>query len=496
MSQRLVILGSIAVGALLVALLAWNPSRDRTRHAQGPPLLVYCAAGLQPAIEPAVRAFEAETGARVQIQYGGSGTLLANLRVSRVGDLFVAADHFFIEIARSNALLAEVIPLARLTPTIAVARGNPKAIRSLDDLLREDVHLVLANPDAAAIGRVVRDTLLARGTWDRFETRARAFKPTVNDLANDLKLGTADAAIVWDATVRQYPELDAVPDATFADAASEVAVGVLEACTQPAAALALARFLAAPERGGRHMAEHGFAPVAGDPWVRSPELILFSGGVNRVAIEETLRAFEAREGVGIQRVYNGCGILTAQIRAGQKPDGYFACDVSFMRTVGDEFHAAVELAETRMVIATPPGNPRGLQSLQDLARPGLKVGLANEEQSALGALSARLLRKHGWLEAVMANVVVQTPTADLLVNQLRAGGLDAVVVYEANTRAAGEAIAVIPISLDGATAIQPLAVGRQTRYPQLMRRLMDTLCSEESRRRFETTGFRWRVPSP
>ena len=83
MSQRLVILGSIAVGALLVALLAWNPSRDRTRHAQGPPLLVYCAAGLQPAIEPAVRAFEAETCARGQIQYGGSGTLLPNLRASR-----------------------------------------------------------------------------------------------------------------------------------------------------------------------------------------------------------------------------------------------------------------------------------------------------------------------------------------------------------------------------------------------------------------------------
>ena len=37
--------------------------------------------------------------------------------------------------------------------------------------------------------------------------------------------------------------------------------------------------------------------------------------LNRVAIEESLREFEAREGARVTRVYNGCGILTAQIRA-------------------------------------------------------------------------------------------------------------------------------------------------------------------------------------
>jgi len=39
------------------------------------------------------------------------------------------------------------------------------------------------------------------------------FKPTVNDLANDVKIGTVDAAIVWDATVKQYAEMVAVPEA-------------------------------------------------------------------------------------------------------------------------------------------------------------------------------------------------------------------------------------------------------------------------------------------
>ena len=39
--------------------------------------------------------------------------------------------------------------------------------------------------------------------------------PTVNDVANAVKLGTVDAGIVWDAVMAQYPTLDmvAVPEA-------------------------------------------------------------------------------------------------------------------------------------------------------------------------------------------------------------------------------------------------------------------------------------------
>ena len=36
------------------------------------------------------------------------------------------------------------------------------------------------------------------------------FKPTVNEVANDVKIKTVHAGIVWDATVRQYPELETV----------------------------------------------------------------------------------------------------------------------------------------------------------------------------------------------------------------------------------------------------------------------------------------------
>lgn len=498
-SARAIILGSVILAVGLIVAL-WYPNRpSTTTSSSSEPLVLYCAAGLKSALEPAVQEYQKRYQRPVHIQYGGSGTLLGNLKVAPSGDLFLAADTFHLDLARTEGLVAEVLPLARLHPVLAVPLGNPKQLRQLNDLLRPDVQFVLANPEAAAVGRLVRQQLESLGRWNSFSQAAKAFKPTVNDLANDLKLGAADAAIVWDATVRQYPELEAIPLAEFTDAHSAVAIGVLHASRQPQAALHFARFLTARDAGLPHFAQHGFSVIDGDRWVETPDILFYSGGVNRVAIEDTLRQFEQREGIRIRRVYNGCGILTAQIRAGQKPDGYFACDVPFLDSVQSNFHPGLKLAETSVVIATPPGNPLDLVELSDLTRPGLKLGVANEQQSALGTLTANLLRQNHLFDGIMSNVVVQTPTADLLVHQLRLGGLDAVIVYLVNTIAASNAIHVVPIDLPGAVAVQPLAIGRQTDFPHLLERLAHTLRAAESQERFRNNGFRWLdlpVPAP
>lgn len=483
------LLGSgLAVVGLVLLLVLGRPGRPGPT-TETKPLVLFCAAGLKPPVEAVAKAYEQEFGISVQVQYGGSGTLLANLTVADRGDLFLAADDTYLELARSNGLLAEVVPLARLTPVIAVARGNPRGVRGPDDL--PSLPVALANPEAAAVGRTARDLLRRSGQWASLADRVKVFKPTVNDVANDIKLGAVDAGIVWDATVRQYPELEAVRVAAFDAHPQSVSIGVLKSSQQPTAALRFARYLGAPERGLREFAGRGYEVVAGDAWEEVPEVVLFSGGVNRVAIEETLNRFEEREGARVTRVYNGCGILVSQMKAGQHPDAYFACDVSFMSQVTDLFPTAANLAQTDMVLVVPRGNPKGLTSLEDLTQSGLRIGLANAEQSALGALTARLLTAHGVLDRVMPNVRVQTPTADLLVNQIRGGSLDAVVVYRANTMYLGDALMVVPLPDPDASAIQPYAVGRNSKHRFLMERLRATLESAESRGRFESNGFRW-----
>ncbi len=474
-----------------------NPETAVPEAAGAPPLLLYCAAGIKAPVQAVVDEYRDTSGAIVRVQYGGSGTLLSQLRVAKQGDLYLAGDSSYIDLAREQGLVAESIPVAYLRPVIAVPKGNPKGIASIADLLAEEVRTSLGLPEAASVGRQSKELLSKIGLWERIgaavENRG-VFKPTVNEVAIDVEIGAVDAGIVWDATVAQFPELEAVPIREAKDFVLTVSVGVLRSCERPAAALRFARYLTARDRGLPIFAEHGFRPVEGDTWAATPEVLYFSGGVNRVAIEKTLDAFQRREGCRVLTSYNGCGILVGQMKLGERPDIYHSCDISFMRDITELFDPAVNVSETDMVIATPKGNPKGIQSLEDLAKDGMEIGLANEEQSALGALTARLLEANGLYERVVRNAISRTPTADLLVNQVRTGSLDAVVVYRANTAVSASELEVISLEVPEAIAIQTYAIGKNSGHKQLAGRLLEAIGSAKSQQRYQEAGFRWLVP--
>lgn len=489
----LVVIGSLAVAAVLVALLLWQSRNSQmARGAGGKPLLVFCAAGIKPPVEAIAREYEQTFGVRVQLQYGGSGTLLSNLRVAEAGDLFLAADESYMKSAREFGLLAETIPLARQRPVIAVAKGNPKNIRTLEDLRRTDVRVAAANPDAASIGRTVRALLQQAGQWAELEKRVTVFKPTVNDVANDVKIGSVDAGIVWDATARQYPELEFVAVPSFDAATETISIGVLKRSQQPAAALRFARYLGARDKGLKQFGKFRYEPVDGDEWAESPEIVLFSGAMLRPGIEKTLKEFEQREGCRFTTVYNGCGVLVAQMRTGQRPDAYFSCDTSFMKSVADLYLDPVNVVDNHLMIIVQKGNPKGIQTVHDLTKPGLRVGLPHHEKSAMGNIAWKMLVQMNVYDALGQNLKVESPTGDFLINQIRTGSLDAIIACRSNWTGVREHLDAVPIDDPLARMTQPYAVGRNTRYKQMMARLQDALTTAASRERFEAEGFGWR----
>ena len=192
-------------------------------------------------------------------------------------DLFIAADDFYTDKAVTDGLAAETLPIAQQRPVVAVRKDCAKQINSLDDLLQPGISVAVADPEQAAVGKAVR-TLLEKieidGTnrWKQLEERVTAdgvFKPTVNDIANDVKLGAVDAAVVWDSTLAMpeysedlkavsIPELDADPDL--------ISVAVLRSSTDPTAALRFARFLTARDQGLKTFEKFGTRPVEGDVW--------------------------------------------------------------------------------------------------------------------------------------------------------------------------------------------------------------------------------------
>ncbi len=485
--------------ASLVALLGllWllpdsRLPRQANDAAARPPLVIYCAASNRAVIETILADYKAEFGVTVHVQFGASQSLLSAAEISGTGDLFLPADDSYLEICRQRGLIAEALSLAEMQAVLAVRKDASQAPKTLADLLQPGVKLVQANPDAAAIGKMTRDQLTASNRWDALAAATISFKGTVNEVANDIKVGAADAGIVFDAVLHTYPDLQGIELPELAGVRARVTVGVLKKSAQPTQALHLARYLAAPEKGLRRYAEFGFRPVNGDLWADVPELTLYAGSMLRPAIEQTLTQFEQREGVRVIRVYNGCGILVAQMQAGKVPDAYFACDVEFMNQVHDLFPEPDDVSRNELVILVPKGNPQKLRTLQDLGRAGLRVGIGHEKQCAMGWLTQRTLVEGGVQTEVMQNVTVQTPTGDMLVNQMRAGSLDAAVAYLSNAAGSAEFLDALRIpDLKCAVATQPYGIAKQTKSPHLAQRLRERLLSVDSRTEFEAQGFRW-----
>lgn len=461
-------------------------------NSQAEPLVLYCAASNRAVVDAIRKEYEAEYGRQVQVEFGPSQTLLSKMEVSHTGDLYLPADDSFLEIARDKKIVQEVLQLAEMKATLAVRKGNPKSIHVWADLLKPDIKLIQASTEASAIGKLTKARLSQKNLWTELDGATDAYLTTVNDVANDVMVGAADVGIVYDAILASYKELESIPLADLSEMVSKVAVGVVSSSKQPAQALHFARYLSAHDRGGKVYKQFGFTTVDGDTWKDIPELNLFAGSMLRPAIDETITAFEEREGVRVSRVYNGCGILVAQMKAGQLPDAYFACDREFMNQVRDVFPNPVDVSQNQLVILVKKGNPLNVRTLRDLTRKGLRVGIGHEKQCAMGWITQNTFREGGIQTEVMENVTVQTPTGDMLVNQLKAGSLDAAVAYISN--AAGSADELDAIVIEGiqcATAIQPWGVAAKTEYPQLTNRLYEKLRSAESRDIFSSEGFGW-----
>src|SRR5262245_19063449 len=96
-------LSSVVVLAVLVVLLVWD--QERPPEPDRRPLVVSCAAGLRKPFEEAARDYERDYGVKVLPDFRGSDTLLAGIRTSRRGDLYIPADSDYIDLARKEDLL-------------------------------------------------------------------------------------------------------------------------------------------------------------------------------------------------------------------------------------------------------------------------------------------------------------------------------------------------------------------------------------------------------
>jgi molybdate transport system substrate-binding protein len=458
-------------------------------------LIVHCAEAMRIPLTAIAAEFEKEHGQKVELRFGPSQTILANLQLTKTGDLFIPADESFIRMAKNKGLIKDVLNVAQMRAVVIVNPKLDRTIATWDDFLAPSNKIGLANTEITAIGKIIKQQLEADNRWAELEKRQPTYLGNVNEVANSARVGSIDVGIVWDVIAQPHADLKQVKLKELENVTARVQVALTAFSKQEANSLRFARYLRAKDKGALHLKKQGYSDInEGDTMDKRPELVVYAGAMLRPAVEASLIEFEKRENVRITRIYNGCGILVSQMKTGDVPDLYFACDTSFMSMVQDQFKDPASVSNNQLMITTKKGNPKQVYELKDLAKPGLRVGIGHEQQCALGALTKETFLLNKLYTEINKNVKVQSPSGDMLVNQIRTGSLDVVVAYRSNIAPFADELDGIPITgVKCATPSQPIAVSKSSAHPELSRKLMEYLQTADSRARFEKLGFGWEV---
>lgn len=491
---------------IVVASLMWFESDSLKSDKPTQAIVVYCAAGMRKPVEEAASSFQKEFGVEVRLDYGSSGELEGKLELERTShtprcDLYIPADLSFAERVQEKGLTHESIPLARFELILATSQSQPQtpSIQSLEALLKDTIAYGICDEKAGA-GKKTREILRNLNLWNDIQSQARVTFPRVTELAGAIKTSeTVQAGFIWDSTAKQFG-LDIIALSELENNSSDISANVVTTSQNPTWALRFARYLAAPDKGAPLFEKHHFTPAGGDAWELKPEVVFYCGGVNRDAIASTLNRFQEREGCLIKTQFAGCGTLVGSIQSGRLnlPDAFMTCDTSYMSMVQGDFQRATDVSSTHICMLVRKGNPKKIQTLQDLAKPGISIGTTDPQMSTLGALSHAIFEDIGIKQALnhQQSIIVTAPTAHELILQMEGHDkLDVALVYEANCQHLESNVETVAIDHPLALATQNIAAARQTRFPALMARLMTEVLSAESKQSFTEHGFQWEAPS-
>ncbi len=239
------LLASLAfVGACGWALVALVPER------KDEPLLVYCAVSVRPAIEALLAEIDERDRPAVVLQFGASGGLETQARLSGQGDLLIpAATEPFLTRAHRDGLVAAMYPLAQMQLVIASEAGAPPIV-TLAQLLASGEPFAIANAEAAA-GHYAEQAFVAAGLEEQLKASARVQLPTVTEVAEAVRSShQVHYGIVWETTAKQWGLAPTVPP-ELTQSRAVIGIGLLTRSQQSEAAEHLAKQLTSQAATGK-----------------------------------------------------------------------------------------------------------------------------------------------------------------------------------------------------------------------------------------------------
>lgn len=183
---------AIGLATLVVCSAAARPDGSRSSRAT---LTVYAAASLTdafPRIAPSAR-----------FSFGGSNALAAQIRQGAPADVFASANMSLPQQLSQARLCSKPVAFTRNRLVVIVPRANPASIRSVYDLRKKGVKLVIAGPGVPVGSYTLQ--VLKNMNLTSVLSNVVSRETDVREVLAKVALGEADAGFVYSTDAKTVP---------------------------------------------------------------------------------------------------------------------------------------------------------------------------------------------------------------------------------------------------------------------------------------------------
>lgn len=241
----------IAVFLLSIALSVIGCGKDE------PELTVLCGSSFVKPTERLCAEFTAKTGIKTAMTAAGSEDFLPLVTAGKQGDILVTHDPY-LDYVKDAGALADHVHTGFVAPVLVVQKGNPKDIKSIEDLTRPGLEIALSNPRYSTCGEMVAALLEKKGIKEAvMENVGTRLTKGHSTLGTYIKTKIVDIVIMWNGVADVFGEdLQIIP--TPYEYENEIRVHVIGLNYSKYPEKLKKFFDFVRERGPAVFAEHGY----------------------------------------------------------------------------------------------------------------------------------------------------------------------------------------------------------------------------------------------
>lgn len=223
-------------------------------------------------------------------------------------------------------------------------------------------------------------------------------------------------------------------------------------------------------------------------------IVVFAGSAIQLPLEEAARSFEKKTGNAVVLHLGGSGKMLSQIHLTGKGDLFIPASPDYLELARERNLVkgdAKVLAYLVPAILVAKGNPLGIRGLEDLSRPGLRVGFADPKGVVVGLYWIEILVANGLENAVRPNLRGQVESGARVASMIPLGMADVVLgwrEFAAWNPAVMEAVIPRPGQLPRLAFVSAVKV-RGTANSHGAEAFLTFLASSEGEKIFRSHGY-------